>query len=154
MYLYILICKHVFLQLLLTEKGVGDTCTALGTTTECSDSNAMCTTETGGGTKCRCTANYYDRDLDSNNVGGTCTLSKIIDYISGLYSPQFYSPKLNLPDMVRTTKFYKQDIREINCFRKVSLRSARVITVKKVLLSFSNLIGLLNPYSYVICIQY
>ncbi|VDI18095.1 Hypothetical predicted protein [Mytilus galloprovincialis] len=60
----------------ILKKGVGDTCTALGTTTECSDSDAMCTTETGGGTKCRCTANYYDSDLDSNNVGGTCTLKK------------------------------------------------------------------------------
>ncbi|XP_063402382.1 tyrosine-protein phosphatase 10D-like [Mytilus trossulus] len=58
------------------KKGVGDKCTAPGTTTECSDSFSSCTTENGGESKCRCTANYYDSDLDNSNIGGTCTRKK------------------------------------------------------------------------------
>ena len=48
-----------------------------GKATECLDSNSTCTAESGDGNKCRCTAQYYDNDLDDNNEAGTCVLSKL-----------------------------------------------------------------------------
>lgn len=61
-----------------TEKQLGGSCNTTGTTTECLDSNSTCTAESGGGgNKCRCTTGHYDSDLDDNNVGGTCTPSKL-----------------------------------------------------------------------------
>jgi len=48
-----------------------------GAAIECLDSNSVCTTESGGGNKCRCTAQYYDNDLNDGNVGGTCVSSKL-----------------------------------------------------------------------------
>ena len=61
---------------LFTEKQLGESCTAAGTNTECLDSNSKCTT-VDSSTKCRCTAQYYDNDLDDSNVGGVCVPSKL-----------------------------------------------------------------------------
>ena len=59
-----------------TEVEPGGSCSTVGTTRECLDSNSECTTESGGNT-CRCTAGYYDNDMNDDNVGGVCTLSKL-----------------------------------------------------------------------------
>ena len=64
---------------LFTEKQLGGSCTSPGAATGCLDSNSICTAESGGGNKCRCTALYYDNDLDDSNVGGTCTPSKLYE---------------------------------------------------------------------------
>ena len=61
----------------MTEKQLGVSCTSNGTATECLYSNSICTAESGGGNKCRCTALYYDNDLNDNNEAGTCVLSKL-----------------------------------------------------------------------------
>lgn len=61
---------------MLTEVGPGGPCNTTGTARECSDSNSVCTT-VDSSTKCRCTAQYYDNDMNDDNVGGVCTLSKL-----------------------------------------------------------------------------
>ena len=61
---------------MFTEVGPGGSCSTVGTARECSDSNSNCTT-VDSSTKCRCTAQYYDNDMNDGNVGGVCTLSKL-----------------------------------------------------------------------------
>lgn len=44
---------------------------------QCSDNNAECSSTDS---KCRCTAAFYDNDLDDTDTDGTCVSSKSVIY--------------------------------------------------------------------------